>query len=446
MIAMADSLTALSDPESERAVLAAILLDNSTLPGIEGQLRVEHFDSPSHRLIYAVMLALSASGTPSDLVTVIGALRERDELEAAGGTEYLAALVDGVPHSTNAEAWAKRVRGKARRRSAIAIAERLISQANDSRHDTDTVLDQHQTALARLMESGDRRIVSLADVLPAAMKELDEFLSTEDGVTGVPTGLLDFDRLTGGLKPGALYIVAARPSRGKSALLAQAVIHAATQGCRALVFSMEMEPYQLALRMLMADAEVDRWALKREAEAKNSYAWKKLGASYARLRDLPVFFDQRESPNLAQIRASCNAHHGVDLVVVDYLQRMSVDGNMVKAAGLWAAVGENVRGLKSLARNLKVPVLLACQLTGDAEEKRPTLSMLQQAQSVISAEADLVGFLHPQDLENWRTQEFPMVDLFVDKHRAGACMAIRLSFERKVCRFVSVAKDQWENK
>lgn len=434
----------LADHESERAVLGAVMLDNATLPAVEGQLRVEHFEHGPHRLIYAAVLGLAASGTPVDLVTVVGSLRERAELEDVGGPAYVSSLVDGIPRTASAEAWAKRVREKARRRAAITIAERLISQARGAEHDTDTLLDKHAADLSRLLEAGDRRIVSLSDVLPAAMKELDEFLAASDGVTGVPTGLLDFDRLTGGLKPGALYIVAARPSRGKSALCAQAAVHAGTQGCRSLVFSMEMEPYQLGQRMLLAEAEVDRWDLRREKGGdRESYSWKKIGQSYAKLTGLPVFFDQRESPNLAQVRASCRQQmaQGLDLVVVDYIQRMTLDPTMVKQGGIWAAVGENVKGLKSLARNLRVPVLAACQLTSEAEEKRPTLAMLQQAQSVISAEADLISFLHPQDLSKWKTQPFPMVDLFVDKHRSGACMAIALSFERSCTRFVSVARE-----
>jgi replicative DNA helicase len=153
---------------------------------------------------------------------------------------------------------------------------------------------------------------------------------------------------------------------------------------------------------------------------------------------MPVYFDPRESPNMAQIRASCKqqAATGLDLVVVDYLQRCTVDQKVDR----WLAVGDLAKGLKSLARYLKVPVLAACQLNADAEEKRPTMAMLGQAQSIISAEADLVGLLHPQDMANWKTQAFPLVDLYVDKHRAGACMAIQLSFEKRSTKFVSVAR------
>lgn len=264
-------------------------------------------------------------------------------------------------------------------------------------------------------------------------------------MTGVPTGLLDFDRVTGGLKPGALYVIAARPSRGKSAFCAQAAVHAATLGCRSLVFSMEMEPYQLALRMILAEAGVDRWDLKRDKDIKNSYVWKKIGQACQKLGELGIAFDQRESPSLAQVRASCRQQvvNGLDLVVVDYAQRMARDPETVKRSGEWAAVGENVRGLKSLARNLGVPVLVACQLTAEAEEHRPNMSMLQAAQSVISAEADLIAFLHPKDTAAWKSQPSPFIDLLVDKNRSGACMTITLSFERRLTRFVN-AQEEWK--
>lgn len=433
-----ESLDTFADLEAERGVLGAVMVDNAALPSIEALLRVEHFHSPRHRQIFAAMVNLGTAGQAIEPIALIGALRDRDELEASG-PEYIAGLLDGLPRSAPGLAWARRVHEKARRRGAVVLARKLIEQAFRADTDTDVLLDKLMSDVNRMLETGERRLVSLASVLPAAMKDLDTFMESGDGVTGIPTGLIDVDKVTGGLKPGLLYIVAARPSRGKSALLAQTAIHAAGEGHRALVFSMEMEPYQLAQRMLLADAGVERWTLKKAAEQRDSYEWKRVQQSYVHLSKLPVTFDQHESPTLAHIKASCR-QQPVDLVVVDYLQRMTMDPAVVKASGPWMGVGENVKGLKSLARNLRVPVLAACQLTAEAEDKRPSIAMLQQAQSIISAEADLISFLHPEDLEHWKTQPYPFVNLLVDKHRGGACMSIRLSFEKAATRFVSAAR------
>lgn len=428
--------------DPERTVLGAVVVDPKALPLVEGIVRVEHFEDARHRVIFAALLTMGQSARAIDLLTLKTDLTMAGQLESAGGVAYLAGLVDGLPRLANVDAWARIVREKARRRYAIRVAHALIAEAEDEGHETDDIVDRAYVALGRLMEAGDKRTVKLRDVLPRALSDLEEFTAAKEGITGIPTGLLDLDRCLSGLQSGRLYIIAARTSRGKSVLCAQIAVNAAIHGHKGLVFSMEMEPYQLAQRMLLADAEVDRYNL-REESPKASYSWSKVSQSYGRLWELPVWFDQRESPNLSQVRASSRQHHGesgVDLIIVDYLQRMTLDLNVVKAGGLWAGVGDIAKGLKTLALALRVPIVAACQLTSDAEEKRPTLAMLAQAQSVISAEADAIVLLHPVDLVNWKAQRFPEVHFFVDKNRTGPCQDIRVSFEKECSRFVSLAR------
>lgn len=432
---MTDTLT---DHVAERGILGAILTHPDLLHEAEGVVAPQHFADSRHAAVYSTLLTMAQAGQPLDLVTLRAAMATSGDLEAAGGASYLASLLDGTPRMSSVDAWTRIVRDKARRRAARALAERFVLAAGEAEAGTDQLIDGLQVGLQRLVETGERRTIRLADVLGAAMAELDQFSSASDAVTGIPCGLLDVDRLLGGWKPGSLYVFGARTGRGKSALLAQAVAHAATTGSKCLVFSMEMEPYQLAGRMLLAEAEVDRWDLRKES-LKADYSWKKVGAALSRLKELPVWFDQRESPDLAQLRASVRqqrASVGVDLVVVDYLQRMTVDQKQDR----WLAVGDNARGLKSLARAMKIPILAACQLGAEAEEKRPTSAQLGQAQSIIGAEADVIVFLHPEDLKQWKTQPFPVINLLVDKNRHGPCMSIQVSFEKAVCRFVSMAR------
>lgn len=429
--------SALSDPNAERVLLGSILLDSAALPDVEGAVRVEHLAVPAHRTIYAAMLAMAQGGTPVDLVTLRSALADAGELEEVGGATFLAGLVDELPRLTNLGAWSRVVRDKARRRAAIAQAERFLSQLRSGEEVADAI-ERHLASTQRLLDDGARGTVGISDVLRPAMLELEAFVNAEDGVTGIPTGLPDVDRALGGWQPGRLYIVAARTGRGKSAFCGQVAVNAASSGHRVHVFSMEMEPYQLASRMLLADAEVDRWTLKPQ-HRDHEYAWARVSQSYARLNELPITFDQRESPSLAEAKASTHRQYQrgpLGLVVVDYLQRMTVDPKLDR----WLAVGDLAKGLKSLARKMRVAVLAACQLNAEAEDKRPTLAMLGQAQSIISAEADVIALMHPDDIANWKTQDFPIVNMLIDKNRSGPTMAIPLLWEKACARFVSVAK------
>jgi replicative DNA helicase len=432
---------AISDPEAERAVIAAALLDKAAMLTVEGQLRVEHLHTPPLRFIYAAMLDLAAAARPVDIVTTIGALRERGDLDEAGGAAFVAGLVDGVPRGTNVDAWLAIVREKARRRRAIAIASLFVEQAA-TRTDatTDELLDHVHAQLSRLMEGGERKTVRMGEALRDALAELERFAAAPDGVIGIPTGLGDLDRTLGGLVAGRLYVVAARTSRGKSVLCAQVAASAAAAGHKVLAFSMEMKPSQFASRMLQADAEVDRWDLRHDSPSRE-YAWSKITRSFGNLIELPIAFDPRESPTIAEIRTAARQHHGregLGLVVVDFLQRATVDAKLMRDGNNWLGVGDIAKGLKSLAMGLNVAVLAACQLNADAEERRPTLANLGQSQGIISTESDAIVLLHPEDLPRWKTQPFPIVNFFVDKNRHGPCLALQFSFEKACSRFVPV--------
>lgn len=438
---MADGI--LADLEAERAVLGSILVNPELVHQAEATLRPEHFERPAHRAVFSALLTLAASGSGIDVITLREQLAADDRLAEAGGVPYLGGLLDGVPRASSVDGWARIVREKARRRAALTLAERLRQQAHAPDVETDELLDRHHAALMRLMDSGDQAVRTLDEVLPVTVKGLEEFATNGTGITGVPTGIPDLDRLTGGLKPGRLWVIGARPGRGKSSLCAQIAVHAAKRHYRVLVIGMEMPPEDVVERMLLAEADVERWDLR-----KSDLAWGKVLASFGRLKGLPIAFDGREAPTLAQMRASARhekSSRGLDLVIVDYLQRATLDPHTVKSSGQWAAVGEIAKGLKSMSRSLGVPVIAASQLDAHAEEKRPTLANLQQAQSVISAEADAIMFLHPDEPEKWKEREFPLMWLLVDKHRQGALKAIQLSFEKRTTTFKAMASPAQES-
>jgi replicative DNA helicase len=419
--------------DAERTCLGAVLVDNTALPVLEGVLKPEHFADQGHRGIYSAMLAMGVAGRHIELVTLKDELGQG--LEGVGGATYLADLVAGLPRVGNVEGWADIVLSKARRRAAVSLAEKLIKRATTEDVSTEQLLDDHHAALSRVMESQERGIRKISDVLPAALRKIDDFMESADGIVGLPTGLGEVDRNTGGLKPGELWILAARPSRGKSAFCTQVSVNVAAVGKRVLMFSMEMPPPSVVRRMLYSEAHVDRWDLRRKDRKDEALA--KVHKSFADLSGLPIWFDGREAPSIAQIRAASRQHdakYGVDLIVVDYLQRCSLDSRQDR----WVAVGDIAKGLKNLALALDVPVLAACQLNAEAEEKRPTMADLAQARQVIAAEADLIAFLHPEDPQGWRNQDYPQVNFLLDKQRDGATLSLPLSFERPWTRFVEM--------
>jgi replicative DNA helicase len=287
------------------------------------------------------------------------------------------------------------------------------------------------------MDAGNVGVRTLAQVLPDTMRDLEAFVDAPEGLTGLPTDLPDFDRLTGGLRPGTLTIVGGLPGRGKSVLCKQLAVSAARRGAKVLFLGMEMEPKDIAGRMLLAEAEVDKWDLRVRGDS----TWPKVLRARDRLLPLPILFDPRESPTLGQIRATAKqtkGSKGLDLLIVDYLQRCSLDQKLEQ----WQAIGEVAKGLKSLSRSLGIPVLAACQLRAEADDKNrvPTMSDFAGARQVIQAEADLITLLHPEDGENWRDHDFPAFRLIVPKHRNGATSTgLMLSFEKATSRFLTMA-------
>jgi replicative DNA helicase len=433
-------LTILADVDAERAVLGAVLIDPAVLEQAAAVIQPRHMADERHRLIFGAMLALQERGTEPDAVSVMGEMRTGGNVEAAGGMPYLAGLTDGMPRVSSVETWARAVRDRARRRAALELAHRFAAQLEADGAATDAVLEGMRASLERLAEAGERGIRSIADVVPEAIRDLEAFVSSPRGMQGVPTGLGDLDRLTSGMRGGALWIVAARPARGKSALCTQIAAAAAAEGKRVLLFSMEMPPPDVVQRMLLSRAGCSKYELRQQESA-----WAKVSAAAGQVGELPIWFDGRESPTVGEVRAAARRHKagaGLDLVVVDYLQRLSVDTK----ADRWLAVGDSVRALKSLARQLGVPVLAACQLNSDGEDRRPSMANLAQSAGIISAEADLIGFLHPKDLNEWRdgSVQRPTVNLHVDKHRGGPVAEIPLIFERAATRFYGVAdRDDW---
>ena len=428
----------LANPEAERMVLGAILVDNDAVAEVAPFLTPGHFSSPGRKRVYEAILALHERGSQIDLVTLRSELGS--DITLCNGVPGLAALTDGMPRVTNVAQWARMICDKAVLRDSVAACERGIDQAKSGTITAQDLVAAMSTRLQSLLNSTQFGVQKLREVIPAAIKSLEEYATSATGILGVPTGFSDIDSQTRGLMPGALWVLAARPGRGKSTWCMQVASHAAQQGRKVLLFSMEMPPPTVGERMLLNEAEVSRTDLR--PPDRKTEQWARVNAAEVKLSTLPIWFDPRESPTVTQIRATAKQHaaaHGLDLVVVDYIQRCALPPKQER----WEAVGDIAKGLKTLARALDVPVLAACQLTADAEEKRPTMADLAQARQVIAAEADVIAFLHPEQPDQWRTQDFPQMNFFMDKQRDGQMGKIALSFEKAKLRFVQVA-DAWQ--
>lgn len=436
-------MSALQDLEAERMVLGSVLVENEAMNALAGTINARHFSDARHLALWEAMFALYERSQPIDLVTVKNELA--DAIDRAGGVAYLAGLMDGVPRITNPDQWGRIVLDKARRRGLVALGRRLQAEAESEEHTTDDILERHQEALGRIAAARHETVRTLKAVLPQALKQLEEFAHSPTGLVGIPCGLPDIDNLIGGWREGALYIVAARPSFGKSAFCSQVAVHAASRQRKVLFFGMEMPDVDVTERMLLSEAAVNKWDELRSRtgyEQRTAKAWDKIGRATGRLaaHGERVWFDGREQPTVAQIRAASRQHaarHGLDLVIVDYLQRCALPPGKER----WEAVGDVALGLKTLARALRVPVIAACQITAEAHERRPTMADLAQARQVISQEADVIAFLHPEDLSAWKEQAYPKVKFIVDKHRAGATADIPLSFERATLRFMCMGEE-----
>lgn len=425
----------LADIEAERTIIGAVLVDNATMNEAAALLEPKHFSDLRHRVIWEAALALYEHNSPLDMVTL------KDQLGSdwgkAGGREYVPGLIDGVPRITDIKAWCRIVLDWSQKRSLVWLAERALTEVKSGQYDVAELLERHQELLTKLMTSRQDGVVPIKDALKGAMERLEQFATSKNGMLGVPCGLPDIDRVIGGWQKGALYVVAARPGRGKSVLCTQAAIHAALTGRKVLTFNMEMVPEETAQRMLCSHAGVDKWDLRQRPGQEQVFnqAWDGINRSFGVLARLPIYFDKRETPTIAQIRATARQHQaakGCDLLIVDYIQRCQ------KPAGVdgWVAVGQIVEGLKNLALALQIPVLAACQVNAEGEERRPHMGMLAEARGKISAEADMIAFLHPEQPELWEQHDFPNMLFMMAKHRNGPTLTIPLSFERPNVRFV----------
>lgn len=429
------------DLAAEQSVLGGMLISKDAIADVIAQIQGPDFYRPAHETIYDVIIDLYGHGEPADAITVVAELTKRGDLSRIGGASYIHDLISMVPTAANAGYYARIVRERSIMRRLVEAGTRIVQlgYATDGA-DVDDVVNNAQAEIYNVSENRTAEdYMVIGDFIGEAIDDIEAAQNKTDGAGGVPTGIADFDKLTNGLHPGQMIVVAARPAMGKSTLGIDFVRSAAIKhNMTSVVFSLEMSRNEIAMRIIAAEGRIHMQKLRNGDMDEQD--WQRLAAAQSRMADAPLFID--DSPNMAlmEIRAKCRRlkqQHDLKLVVIDYLQLMS-SGKRVESRQ--QEVSEFSRALKLLAKELEVPVIAISQLNRGPEQrtdKRPAISDLRESGS-IEQDADMVVLVHRPDAYEKEHPRAGEADLIVAKHRNGPTADITVAFQGNYSRFVDM--------
>jgi replicative DNA helicase len=427
------------DLEAERALLGSVLLRPEAMHEVADIVSSESFYAQKHRLIFGAMFDLFKKNEPIDLVSVSSKLKESKQLETSGGMTYLASLVDTVPTSMNAKHYAEITLKKATMRALIEVSHHISELGFNEEEDLEELLDAAEKRVYEVTNSPtSQRFVPLSHALAEAFERFDRLSKSNGELRGVPTGFTELDNRLAGLQKSDLIIIAARPSMGKTSLALDIARNAAVKyGKTVGIFSLEMSAQQLVDRMLATQAQVDGWAL-RTGKLKNDEEFDRISDALNHLSQAKIFIDDQPANNIIKMRSTARrlkSEHGLDLIIVDYLQLMSPTTRL-KAESMVQQVTEISRSLKQLARELEVPVIALSQLSRAIETRRgrPQLSDLRDSGS-IEQDADVVAFIHSEDRYKEKEERSNIVELIIAKHRNGPVGTVELFFDDRKASF-----------
>lgn len=429
------------DESAETAVLGGMLLHRAAIEEVTGLITGASFYQPRHGKIFEAITALDARDEPADPVTVANELTRRGQLAKIGGPGYLHTCMQSVPTAANAGYYAGIVREYAVRRRLIEVGTQLVQMGYDTTDHTDipAMIDRAQAMAMTLEDTQDEdEDLSLASAYFEVLENVEH--GTE---RGLPTGLRDFDNLTGGLHPGQLIVVAARPALGKSVLAENWVRHTAlATGRPAALFSLEMSRFELAKRAISAEAAIP---LHRLVHGNMTEAdWDRVARAKA-IPTAPLYVDENPNQTIATIRAKARRlkrKHGIELLAVDYLQLMEAEAKRRGGENRQQDVSAISRGLKLLAKELKIPVIAVAQLNRGPEsrpDKKPIMADLRESGS-IENDADVIVLIHREDAYERESPRAGEADLIVDKHRGGPKATLTVSFQGHYARFMDMGQ------
>ncbi len=435
--------------EAEKSVLGAVLLDERHLHAliIEEHLRPDHFYREQHAAVFAAMLDLYESNGKIDQLTVAETLRERGKLEEVGGPEAIDELAGWVPAAGHARDYGRIVRDNAQMRALLTASYEIQASVMAREAPARDLVERAERSMLEVAhDDRQKKIRSIADILHEETDKLHHLSVAKTPLTGTPSGFKDLDEKTGGFQPGNLIVIAARPSMGKSALVANIAENAVLAGYPVALFSLEMSESELAQRFVASQARIKGEDLRRGKVAE--HRWPKILEACQRLSQAPMFVDDSSDTGVLEVRAKGRRLHnqldgGLGLIVIDYLQLMRHEGRVESRV---EQVGQISRGLKGLARELNVPVIALSQLSRAVEqrggEKKPILSDLRES-GQIEQDSDLVMFIYREEYYDKESERPGEADIIIAKHRNGPVGDVVLTFQKEYPKFMNYAGERF---
>ena len=428
--------------EAEMAVLGSMLIDEDAISVAIESLDRDSFYNDTHKRIFEAVLDLYNANKAVDLITLTDTLKRNGVLDEVGGVSFLTALVNSVPTAANISHYTNIVKEKSTLRNLINSATRIVSLCYESEDNVSEVVDNAERLVFEVSDSRPQSsYLHLKEIIKDSIEKIDRIYQKKAHVTGIPTGFIDFDRITSGLQASDLIVIAGRPSMGKSALAIGIAEYAGVmEKIPVAIFSLEMSKEQLVQRMLCAHARVD--AHKVRTGYLTPSDWPHLTAAAGKLSEAPIFIDDAPSISVMELRAKARrlkAHHDIQLIILDYLQLMRGDARVENRQ---QEISDISRSLKALARELRVPIVAISQLSRAVEARsdhRPQLSDLRES-GAIEQDADVVVLILREEYYNPHPENQGIAEIIIAKQRNGPVGSMKLAFIKEYTRFENIAR------
>lgn len=440
---MAQNQAPPQNTDAEASLLGAILIDTDAIVKIADAVTVQDFYDQRHARIYEALVALYEKRSPIDVLTLADQLKGVGFLDMVGGPAYLTELTNYVPTASHVEQYAEIVAQKALRRRLIAASTDMVALGQDESKSLKELIEEAESRLFEVSQQHVKQsVVSLENILAESFERLDELHKDKNSLRGIPTGYKDLDNMLAGLQRSDLFILAARPSMGKTAFVLNLAHKVATQAKEpVLIFSLEMSKEQLVDRLLAMESGVDAWALRTGNLTDNDF--ERLGEAMGTLSEAKVYIDDTPGITVSDMRTKARreAHNQkLGLIVVDYLQLMSGGGRYASEGNRVQEISEISRGLKGVARELNVPLIALSQLSRSVENRSPQIPQLADLRESgsIEQDADVVAFLYREEYYNPDSERKNIMDVLIKKHRNGPTGGVELYFDRDKQRIRSI--------
>jgi len=429
--------------EAEQSVLGTILLKDQSLGAVLEILIPDNFYRQSHRLIFEAMIQLFEKNEPQDLVTVTNQLKNNNKLDEAGGAAYLAMLTSMVPVTANLTHYARIIHQKAILRGLIQVNTEIANRCYDEQGDIDTLVDEAEQAIFDIASSKNKQgFTTMNQAIPAAFKTIEKLFHRKELITGAATGYVEMDKMTAGLQPSDLIILAGRPSMGKTAFAMNIAQHAAlVDNVGVGIFSLEMSHEQLVMRLLCSVGRIDSQRIR--TGRLHPEDWPKLTRAVGMLEKAPIYIDDTPAISVLEMRAKVRrlaAQHNIGMILVDYLQLMR---GRSSSENRTQEISEISRALKAMAKELKIPVLALSQLNRGLEsrtDKRPMMSDLRES-GAIEQDADVICFIYRDEVYN-KAEDNPekgCAEIIIGKQRNGPTGSFKLTFLKEYTLFENMS-------